>query len=282
MALRQHAGSRADQSSSPFFSKLPAEVRTMIYRECFAGSKARVTQEKPLRNNLNRHTYFDKAYLPRNEQLKLLPVCQDFHDEARPIYWNETAVECAYFALQKNLSAIPVHARPHIRVLEGVPPVDGFAHHPIPLAQFMGLFPQLRYCQLRHQSVYIYCLHNKATRENLLGAAGSDAFRSLAHTLNPHNPPVLVQRAYVNSTICSQVSKIKQTSDILSLEPIIAIKPLSTTSFRINADQSWLGTDNIVSRGSIGLTSITPLGGFSPRPEEAYQMRKASTKSPNR
>lgn len=219
MASRQHKDPRADQSSSLFFSKFPGEVRSIIYRECFAGSKARVTPENHPRNNINRHSSFNKAYLPRNEQLELLLTCQDFHDEARPIYWKETAVECAYFSLQKNLSAIPLHARSNIRILEGVPPVDSFARHPYPLDQFLRHFPQLVYCQLRHQSVYIHCLHDKASNEDLLKASGSNAFQIIARALNPRRPPVLVQRAYVNSRICTQVSTSNKLPNFCPLNP---------------------------------------------------------------
>ena len=194
--------------NSILFTKLPAEVRSMIYCEAFIGSKVEIGRKNSWVDHKNRNTDDGRIYVLPSKHHRLLRTSKEVYYESRRIYWTETTVTCAHCPLQKNLSTIPVYARPYIRVLEGVVPADNFSpHNRLPLGQFLGHFTGLQYCQLLHQSVYIFCLHDAASSQDLLEAAGSDAFRAVACTLNSNNPPVLVQRAYVHSRICTQVSR---------------------------------------------------------------------------
>lgn len=194
-------------TNSILFTKLPSELRSMIYHEAFVGSTVQIGCKKGWFNHKNRHTDDGRIYVLPSTHHRLLRTCREVYYESRQAYWTKTTVTCAYCSLQKNLSTIPVYARPFIQVLKGVVPVDNFClQSRVPLGQFLGNFPALQYCQLRHQAVYIHCLHDKANSDELLEAAGSYALRAMAHTLNLADPPILVQRTFVNSRICFEVS----------------------------------------------------------------------------
>ncbi|KAK7702784.1 hypothetical protein SLS64_009394 [Diaporthe eres] len=183
---------------SPFFIKLPAEVRRMIYREFFDRSRQEVRRHRDRKDPTNRHTEFVRICMPFNRQFSLVRTCKAVYQESRDLYWCMTTVTCAYMSLRANLNAIPLYARPRIRVLEGVVPVDTFTPTgQMELDQFLGHFPNLQYCQLRHHTVHLYCHHDEVPPEDVLARSGSGALREIAVSLNAENPPVFVQRIYV-------------------------------------------------------------------------------------
>lgn len=193
---------------SPLF-KLPAEVRQMIYREFIIGSRQEIVAKKDREDPTNRYTEFVRICMPLNRQFSLLRTCKAVYQEARQLYWCETAVKCAYKPFRTNLNAIPFYARPRIRVLEGVAPVDDLTPtNQIPLDQFLGHFTNLQYCQLRHHTVRLYCHHDGIPPEDVLAKSGSEAFREIARSLNADKPPVFVQRIYVFPEKDRDVSKL--------------------------------------------------------------------------
>lgn len=195
--------------NSPFFTKLPGEVRRMIYREVFSGSRQEVRRHKDREDPTNRHTEFVRICMPFNRQFSLVRTCRAIYHEARALYWCETAVKCAYMPLRTNLNAIPFVARPRIRVLEGVVPVDNLTPTgQMPLDQFLGHFPKLQYCQLHHQTVRMYCHHDDISPTSLLEKSGSGAIREIACSLSAAKPPILVQRIYVRPEKDRDVSNL--------------------------------------------------------------------------
>lgn len=184
--------------NSPFFTKLPVEVRWLIYREFFSGSRQEVVAKKEREDPGNRYTEFVRISMPRNKQFQLVQTCKAVYSECRHLYWSETAVKCGYMSFRTNLKGIPFYARTFIRVLEGVATEDNFAPTDrIPLEQFLSHFPKLQYCQLRHQTVHMYCHQDDIDTDRFLEKSGSAGFRDLAGTLNPGKPPVLLQRVYL-------------------------------------------------------------------------------------
>ncbi|KAL2278193.1 hypothetical protein FJTKL_14612 [Diaporthe vaccinii] len=184
--------------NSPLFTKLPGEVRRMIYGEFFDGSRQEVRRHRDREDPTNRYTEFVRICMPFNRQFSLVRTCKAVYQESRDLYWCETAVKCAYMSFRANLNAIPFYARLRIRVLEGVVPVDTFnATGQMSLDRFLGHFPKLQYCQLHHHTVRLYCHHEEIPPENVLAESGSEALREIARSLNTENPPVFVQRIYV-------------------------------------------------------------------------------------
>lgn len=183
---------------SPFFIKLPGEVRRMIYQEFFDGSRQEVRRHKDREDPTNRYTEFVRICMPSNRQFSFVRTCKAVYQESRDLYWCETAVKCAYMSFRANLNAIPFYARLRIRVLEGVVPVDTFTPTgQMSLDQFLGHFPKLQYCQLHHHTVRLYCHHEEIPPEDVLAKSGSEALREIARSLNAKKPPVFVQRIYV-------------------------------------------------------------------------------------
>lgn len=194
--------------NSPFFTKLPSEVRWMIYGEFFRGSRQEVVAKKEREDPNNRYTEFVRISMPRNRQFQLVQTCKAIYSECRNLYWSETAVKCGYMSFRTNLKGIPFYARECIRVLEGVATEDNFAPtNRIPLVQFLGYFPELEYCQLRHQTAQMYCHQNEVPPEDFLTEVGSKAFQDLARTLNANKPPMLVQRIYLRTKKDRDVSE---------------------------------------------------------------------------
>lgn len=170
----------------------------MIYEEVFMGSRLEVRRHKDRQDPTNPRTEFVRICVPFNRQFSIVRTCKALYEESRSLYWCKTAVTCAYMSLQINLNAIPFYARPRIRVLDGVVTEDIF--HPtnrMPLAQFLGHFPRLEYCQLHRQTVHMYCHQDDVPTEDFLARAGSDAIRNLASSLNADKPPVFLQRVYL-------------------------------------------------------------------------------------
>lgn len=162
------------------------------------GSRLEVRRHKYRQDPTNPRTEFVRICVPFNRQFSIVRTCKALYEESRNLYWCKTAVTCAYMSLQINLNAIPFYARPRIRVLEGVVTEDIF--HPtnrMPLAQFLGHFPRLGYCQLHRQTVHMYCHQDDVPTEDFLARAGSDAIRNLASSLNADKPPVFLQRVYL-------------------------------------------------------------------------------------
>lgn len=185
-------------TKSPLFTKLPLEVREVIYRWFFIGSRQKVGRHTYQSDPSNRYTKSVRNSMPRNKQFALVQACKAVYRESRHIYWSETAVKCAYMSMRANLNAIPFYARPLIRVLEGVAPVDDLASTgQMNLIQFLVHFPKLQYCQLQRHTVHMYCHHDDIPPEGLLMQSGSDAFRDIARILNPNKPPVFVQRIFL-------------------------------------------------------------------------------------
>ncbi|KAG6362440.1 hypothetical protein INS49_010670 [Diaporthe citri] len=184
-------------TTSPLF-RLPIELRRMVYREVFNGSERKI-QWKPVRRDPNnRYTEYNQIMVPTNEQFQLLLTCQEVYIEARPWYWCDTAVTCAFFQMRTLMSAIPTFAREDIQVLKDVPPVDGLSPtNPMQLDQFVGHFPRLKYCQLRRHTVHLYCHHDDVPPKSVLANSGSGAFLEIAQSMNTAKPPVFVQRIYV-------------------------------------------------------------------------------------
>lgn len=182
-------------TNSPLFTILPYDVRVLIYREVFNGSKVEVVYRSERADPANRHSVFTHICLPVNRQFDLVRVCKEAYKESRHIYWTETAIKLAHTPLRTNLDGIPMCAKQRIRALEGVPLVDElYATHQIPLDHFLGHFPKLKYCQFRRGTVRMDCHYNEIPPEGLVKKSGSDAFRDLALSLNARNPPVFVQK----------------------------------------------------------------------------------------
>lgn len=193
---------------SPLF-KLPLEIREEVYRAFFTGSRQEVGRHPDRTDPNNRYTEFERISMPRNRQFALVEACKAVYDESRHIYWSETSVRCACMTMRANLDGIPLYARPLIRVLEGVAPVDNLIPTgQMDLVQFLGHFPKLQYCQLQRHTVHLYCHHDEIPPEGLLMASGSDAFRAIARTLNTNKPPVFVQRLFVCPQKDRDVSKL--------------------------------------------------------------------------
>ncbi|ROW08941.1 hypothetical protein VMCG_02946 [Cytospora schulzeri] len=68
--------------ASPFFNKLPAELRLKIYREVFSGSHTLVLR-RGVSSNL---------YLAPNSHNRLLLTCHQAYEEACSMYWSMTTV----------------------------------------------------------------------------------------------------------------------------------------------------------------------------------------------
>lgn len=211
MATRPYTHPRFGHTVSPFFTMLPPELRSMVYRECFTGSQVGIVWVDRRTDPNNRYTEYKQICMPINKEFRLLLTCQKLYSEARSLYWSRTAVTCRSSTLRTLLSAIPTFARENIEVLKSVPPVDDLSPTDrIPLGQFLGQFPRLKYCELQRKTIRMYCHHYEVPPQGLLFKAGSDDFRDLALSLNEEELPVFVQRLYLMPEKDHGVSKLNK------------------------------------------------------------------------
>lgn len=185
-------------ANCPLFTELPYDIRVMIYREFFRGSRQEVVS-RPDREDPHHHfTASTRLCLPLNRQFNLVRACKEIYKESRHIYWSETAIKLAYRPLAANLSAIPQYARQSVRALEGVPIADALSSmNQIPIDQFLGRFPRLNYCQFNRMTIHMGCHSNEIDPNDLVEESGSNAFLEIAVSLNKRKPPVFVQRIYL-------------------------------------------------------------------------------------
>lgn len=255
---------------SPLFTKLPLEIREQIYRVFFIGSRQEVGRHAYQSDPNNRYTKIVRNSMPRNKQFALAQACKAVYRESRHIYWSETAVTCAYMSMRANLNAIPFYARPLIRVLEGVAPVDDLVPTgQMDLVQFLGHFPNLEYCQLNRHTVHMYCHYDEIPPEGLLTKSGSDAFRAIAHMLDTNKPPVFVQRLFVLPEKDRNVSE--------SYSPFTCCA--SSIPHSPNVTEFLNGSRKLIIRffrGSTGRTSTIPTQDYSSPQGEASRTKRAS------
>lgn len=148
-------------TDSPFFSRLPFELREKVFMLLFA--------------NQDEHTVWHvPTYSPRSSQL--LRVCKRMHSEASPVLYRETAFEYSCLCIRQR-RFLPTTYRPMISDLTLV----SYSY----MAQYMAEYPGLRKLTIRIPTF----LRGQAGAQALLQARSSPDMRSILAQSN--NMPLL-------------------------------------------------------------------------------------------